>query len=671
MTYTGQYYFDVTDTFGCMMRSNTKNVLVNPTPKPNITGPLKVCFGTFPSFSVNYPATPYVIEWSLDGANTPWYNQSNYMIFGLTVGPHVLTVSIMSIDSCWGYDTFNFTVYALPNAFVNTFGACAGVPNLFVGGSTSTNILTYFWNTGATNDSIYVAVAGNYVFTVVDSNGCKNTAFGVVHPLPDFCGLLTGCYDICDTVTNLVWYAPPGYAMYQWYFNNVAIPWAVSDTFHVPLYQSGNYTVRLTTIYGCTSLSPVISIKFIKCGKCISQVRGNAVCGPLDSLGNQTYSFTMQIFNNLSAGANLTITSPNGIVTNVLPNTLALGLNNVTFTFTDIAPIDTIVCFNILIFNAIADCDTTICIKLPICEKNCNKKISWKKFECAGKNGLGNPIYNICVDVFWGGSNGSILTITTPSGSFVPNPVLINNGTQTICYTYTDLPPYLGISTFYFSIFDPVTKSICRDSLKREYAPCPDTCKITVLGLCPHCTKKDTSGDSYNIEITVNNTMGAPASVSVLPIAAGTFGTPFPAVATPGINVINLPFKDNNPRDSIICFRVYLTVNNKICWQDICVYLPKCDSIESAINSINNYSYFIVSPNPTKESIQITYSNLKDLNNQIEILDIHGKIVFTKVLSKETNSTDISLSQFMHGTYFVSMRSNGVFRGSIKVLLER
>lgn len=666
--YTGQYYVDVTDSKGCFARSNVINVLVHPKPRPNITGPISVCSGKNPDFSVNYPSTPYTIAWQVNG--NFWSNQSNITLWNPPVGNHVVTVQVISPDGCIGYDTMLFTVHPLPNVFVGpAANLCEGVVHTLTGGSTSTNIIAQYWNTGANTNSINVSNPGVFVYTVVDSNACRNSASKTIHPLPDFCGFVSGCYEICDTVKKLVWYAPKGYAAYQWYYNGNPLPWATNDTIHIPLYKAGTYTVMLTSIHGCSKMSPDVNIKFINCGNCISNINVKINCGPVNSLGYQTYSVSMQITNNLSAGAGISISSPQGTITGLSPGTLALGINTVTFTFTDIPPIDIGICFTVTIFNEIKKCDTTICLELPPCETNCEKSVKIKSIECAGYDVSGNPMYYVCADVFWGGSNGSQLTINNVSGSFMPNPITINNGTQTLCFTYTDLPPTSSFTTFYFSFFDSISNKICRDSVRVQYKPCAKECKFGIYGICVHCKEITTSGPLYNIELTINNTVGSGASVSILPISGGVFGTPNPATVPSGISTINVPFTDIGVRDSIICFRVLLTLNGSSCWQDVCVYLPICDDHNSNIN-ITELNYFSVSPNPTNEIAQIQFNAVNSDNNYIEVKDLNGKEIYTQKLDQSSTELQLMVSDWAPGVYFVSMKNNGVFRGSIKLIVQ-
>lgn len=666
--YTGQYFVDVTDSKGCFARSNTINVLVNPTPKPNITGEISICSGKNATFSVNYPSSPYVISWTYDGVY--WSNQSNVTVFGPTIGNHTMIVKVTSPDGCVGFDTMKFKVHPLPNVFVGpSANLCEGILHILTGGSTSSNIMAQYWNTGATTNSISVMNAGVYVFTVVDSNACRNAASKTIHPLPDFCGFVSGCYEICDSVKQLVWYAPKGNAAYQWYYNGNPIPWATNDTIHIPLYQSGTYTVMLTNAFGCSKMSPAVNIKFVSCGKCISDVEIKIECGPVNSVGYQTYSVTMQINNGLAAGAGVSISSAQGSISGLSPSILALGMNTVTFNFTDVPPVDSKACFNIVIYHKNTKCDTIICVELPPCNENCEKSIKIKSIECAGYDASGNPMYYICADVFWGGSNGSQLSINNASGSFVPNPLTVNNGTQTLCFTYTDLPPTTSFTTFYFSFFDPNTNKVCRDSVKVQYKPCPKECNFGIYGICVHCKDITTVGPLYNIELTINNTVGAGATVSILPISEGVFGTPSPATVPAGISTINVPFTDLGVRDSIICFRVLLTLNGKSCWQDVCVYLPVCDDHHNNIN-IKDITYFSISPNPASELVQIQFNSVNLDNNYIEVKDLNGKDIHSQKVEMNSTEMQLKVSDWAPGVYFVSLKSNGAFRGSIKLIVQ-
>lgn len=676
---TGNYNVEFTDSKGCFYKTGNTNVLAKTSPKPNIIGPTDLCENSNYTFVANYPNLPgAVFSWTLDG--NPMFvnlNTVNFNTFSMSLGTHQLIVNVMSPDTCYGTDTLNFILHPAPNvSIIANPVLCAGQNNMLVATSTSINLIGYFWSNGEVNDTIYTGVANQYTVTVIDSFGCKAQASTVVNPLPDFCGMMTGCYDICDTVSQLVWYAPPGYASYQWYFNGNPIPWAVSDTIHIPLYQSGVYTVEITTIYGCKDKSDKVDINFIECGGCVFGANIKIDCGPVSELGNQTYSISMTINNSLGAGATVTITSPNGIVTSVSPGTLAAGLNTVTANFEDTPPVDTIACFTISISNQDQVCDTTVCIKLPPCgNKNCKLTGQITEFECAGTDGSGNPQYLVCMNVTWSGSNGSTLTLSSSGGSFVPNPVTINNGTQSLCFTYTDLPPVNSFITIYLYGYDPVTGLVCKDSIKRDYKPCPqDSCTVGVYGLCAHCHMEELGIWTYDVDLTVMNPFSGPANVSILPIAAGTFGPITPNPVAPGLQNISTQFTDLAPANSIICFKVILTEvsSGRSCWQYVCLALPPCDSMTNIL--VNTVEHFTISvyPNPAGDHASINYnfeSGTDDI--QFVVRDVNGRELGRIDADSYSGELGLNTSEYAAGLYFIEIHQGGRLLGNTKLIIMR
>jgi PKD repeat protein len=674
--YTSSYYVDVTDSKLCFAKSNVSNILVNPAPKPEISGKTHLCVNTNNSYGVNYPAGLYNITWILD-TTTIATNTSTLNLYAsyAYLGNHVLIVKVESADGCIGYDTLHFSIHLPPTVNVSTTSTqlCQGSNNVLIGSTTSSNIMGQYWNTGATTDTITTMAAGYYSFTVVDSFGCSSTSAIVVHELPDFCGMMTGCYEICDTVQQLIWYAPPGYIGYQWFYNGVAIAGATKDTLHIPLYQAGTYTVKVTGNGGCSVMSEPIDISFVSCGKCVFAAKYKINCGPVNDAGHQTYNVTLQINNNLGNGANYTISTLAGGISGLTPATLVSGINTISFVFTDAPPIDDPACFKLSIYNQHTKCDTMICIKLPECKDKCEKKIDIKTLDCAGWDAAGNPIYNMCVNVNWGGSSGALLTINTASGSFSPNPVSLVSGSQTICFTYTDLPPTNTVSVFYFNIYDPTTGKTCVDSLKKEYKPCSDTCLISVQGLCAFCNNKNPDGTiTYKIGVTVFNPLGT-ANVSVLPISSGTFGLITPNPIPSGMQQFHIYFTDNLPQDTIICFRILLNSGGKTCWQDICVSLPKCDGQYLGDEELTNIANSInVAPNPARDKFTVFYtipSSYTDLS--IEILDVAGKSIKTSNIDNMTGMQQFENLNLNAGVYYINVRSQGQLLGYKRIVIVK
>jgi PKD repeat protein len=669
--YTGAYYVDLTDSKLCFYKTAAKNIMVNPTPRPQIIGKTNLCMNDQQAFAVNYPASGYTITWQLDTTVQPGSSTQFYFFASFTsIGTHTLYVTVVSADGCSGTDSINFTVHPLPNASIVATGAlCEGQSNLLVGTTASTNVMNTYWNTGLLNDSLYTSVPGMYTYTVVDSFGCKATSTKFVNPLPDFCGMVTGCYEICDSIQQLVWFAPQGYAAYQWYYNGNPIAGATADTIHIPLYQSGLYTVLVTTAAGCKKLSDPIDLTFVACRKCAFNVKGGIHCGPVNSSGQQTYTISMNVNNSLGAGAGINVMTSSGTITGLSPVTLIPGNNTVSFTFTDLPPMDTIACFTLVVFNGNAKCDTTVCMKLPPCKGKCNEKVKITKLECAGYDATGNPMYSFCTDISWGGSSGSTLTMSTPSGTFSPNPVTINNGLQSICFTYIDNPPYTGFTTFYFNFYDPATGLNCIDSVKRDYTPCKDTCSLSIYGLCAHCESEVEGVTTYDIELTVLNPYPS-GTVSVLPISAGTFGAISPNPIGPGLQTITIPFADSLPSDSIICFRILVNGGTgNSCWEDVCVYLPPCDHTGLATTFIEKTKIAVV-PNPAHDNFKVYY-NVPYINEDcaIVITDISGRQVHKEDLKNRNGIHEFNNLQISEGIYLINIQTPTKVLGSQRLVI--
>jgi PKD repeat protein len=666
--YTGSYYFDVTDSKGCMDKSNTENFLFNAVPKPQITGPDVICYGSFVQHKVNYPNTGFTFEWKKNGAVSG--GASNVFVLTDPPGSYTLTVTVTSTVGCVGYDTFDVLVVNPPNVMVTADATlCEGEEHLLIGSSTSTILAGSYWSTGETNDSIYGTVPGQYTYTVVDTFGCSNSDARTIHPLPDFCGLMTGCYEICDTINELLWHGPMGYSAYQWLYNGSPIIGANTSVLSVPLYQSGTYNLVMWTVHGCVDTSENIDIEFVECEDCHMDADATIDCGPVDPDGNQTYSITVQVNNTLGAGAFVTMSTVSGTITGVSPATLAPGLNTVTGTFTDLPPTDDTVCIQITLYDGdVTRCDTTICLPLPDCGGQCEMSISHQTIDCAGTDSMGNPIYLFCADVSWGGTNGSTLTLTTASGSFVPNPTTINNGLNALCWTYTDLPPYSGSASFVFNVFDPASHSVCKDSITMRYSPCEDSCSLGVFGICAHCQDSSQGEWTYNVELTVDNQLGPGATVSILPISEGYFGTIAPNPIPAGMQTLNVPFTDVAPSDSVICFKVMLTLGDESCWQDVCVYLPECH--RTGIGELNKLTYFSIAPNPARSTFRIMYNSSGNSENIISIHNSVGQVVEKVKLDNLQSFSTVNVQDFANGVYFISLSTDGQFRGRLKLVVN-
>lgn len=670
--YTGNYSAQVSDSKGCFIKTSGVNVLTNPTPLPKISGSSHICYTDQEVYGVNYPTSAgYIVEWKVDGVVLS--NQTNLFFFPPNIGTFLVTVTVQGPTGCSGFDTLLVTATNKPIvSVVSLSGAlCENSNNILLGSHNVNSPIQSFWNNGSVGDTLTTSIPDVYVYTVVDSFGCSNSAQITVNKLPDFCGYQSGCYEICDSIKELVWYAPVGHPQYQWFYNGSPILGATNDTLHIPLYQSGDYHVQVTNNAGCTSESEITNIQFINCpNPCILEVKDSIWCDKLDPIsGNQTYGVQFQLWNNLGTGSNVNIYSSSGIVTNITPAILSTGTNTVNFTYTHTNNSQTSGCFTIVIFNKEKKCDTTVCIKLPECEHKCTKELLMEQFECAGTDANGNSQYLVCTNVIWGGNSGSSLTVSSSTGSITPSSFVLSNGSQNICFTYTDLPPVNSLSTIYYSFFDPTTEQSCRDSLKWDTKPCKDSCKLELYGSCAHCEKLDNGIAMYGIDLTVFNPFGSNAIVSILPISAGVFGTINPNPIGPGMQQVMVSFTDNLPQDTIVCFKVILTSSlGEKCTKEICLYLPPCETLSKNKLTRNNLAS-VLYPNPANSEFNVSYNTKFGNTVEIEITDLAGKTVTRVPCDSGNGIHTFDTNGMQSGAYFVKVWVDSLLSVSHKLIL--
>lgn len=661
--YTGSYYVDISDSKGCMFKTSPINVMVNPVPKPEISGSEDICKYSYSQHTVNYPTSGgYVIKWQLLPDNINIVGQNSINLFYNSSGNKTLIVTVYGPTGCIGSDTLMMMVHPQPSASILTTGnLCEGQMNQLIGYSNSPDIVNVFWNNGWSNDTLNTTIPDQYVYTVVDSFGCKASASATVHPLPDFCGYQSGCYEICDTIKELVWYAPKGYQYYQWYYNGNPILGAIYDTLHIPLYQSGSYQVEVTTSWGCKALSKVTDISFVECGKCKWDLGYSVICGEVSAdNGMQTYIITLSVNNNLAPGATVNVIPSSGTISGIMPITMpSLGISTFSFTYIPSSP-SGVACFKLIQKFRDIVCDTFACIELPNCELvPCKEEVKFEKFDCVGFDANGNPQYYACVNVNWGGNSGSVFSVNTISGTVVPNSFTLNPGSQVFCFTYTDLPPYANHTTFYFSFYDPKTNKSCRDSLVIKHQPCKAPCQFETYNNCAKCLLHEGGISTYELDLTINNPFGSNATVTILPIGAGTFASVVPNPIAPGIQNIKVGFTDNLPQDTFICFKIILTdQKGNNCIAEVCMYLPPCDYLGVNLAGIQ-YASMKLAPNPANSDVTIFYNVTNGSYPQFEITDMTGRKLIEVQTDNVNGAVVVNLQELSPGTYLVKLVSEG------------
>ncbi len=181
VTNPGIYTVTVTNANGCS-GTTSMNLIENPVPAPNISGPSTIClFHDTITLNAGPGYTSYL--WST-GSNSQTTDATEFGVYYVTV---------TNSFGCTGVD---FTVVEpVPNPFPVITGPtniCSGNPISLNAGSGFTS---YQWSNGATTQSITTTMQGNYGVTVTNADNCDGIAYHDVtqNPADTFLIFQTSC----------------------------------------------------------------------------------------------------------------------------------------------------------------------------------------------------------------------------------------------------------------------------------------------------------------------------------------------------------------------------------------------------------------------------------------------------------------------------------------------
>jgi len=243
-------------------------------------------------FLVIQGASTNTYQWS-DGSTNDELEFSEDKGNLLPVGTHNFTVTVTDMTTgCTATEgPFTVTVNPLPTV------AIASTPSGFICENTSASMnvvgpnpsYNYQWNTGETGTAITVVAGGTYFATAINQFGCKKQSNEIeVHNAPDVDLVPAGCHTRC-TPDTMCLPTVPEVASFQWYWNGSPVP-APNGTQENPIFsQSGEYTVVMTDIYGCTSTSAPLSLDLVPgfgdiVGDVYFDVNDNGVIDAADTL---------------------------------------------------------------------------------------------------------------------------------------------------------------------------------------------------------------------------------------------------------------------------------------------------------------------------------------------------------------------------------------------------
>ena len=176
----GTYQLTITDGLGCNEIAGPYTINNIPSPTIDTNSMLVVdescnqSDGSITGITVSGGVSPYIYTWN--GATTTLIDQSN-----LSSGTYQLIVN----DSYGCQDSINVNIDSIPGPEIDTsllsiYNEDCGQSNGYINGlsiNNGTTPLTYFWNNNVvtsidTND----LSLGSYTFTVLDGNGCTDSA---------------------------------------------------------------------------------------------------------------------------------------------------------------------------------------------------------------------------------------------------------------------------------------------------------------------------------------------------------------------------------------------------------------------------------------------------------------------------------------------------------------
>ena len=235
----------VTDANGCTDETQI-DIIVNPNPAPQITGPSSFCSGNSATLDAGAGYNTYF--WST-GEVTQSIDVMAGDIYSVTVSTQAGCTAETQVDVIENS--------SLTPVILGDLDFCEGDNSVLDAGS---GYATYEWSTGEMTQTITVTQNGNYGVLVTDTDGCSGTSNVSIttfqNPEPIIAGSTTFCTGSFSTLDA------GSYDSYLWSTGEIAQTIVVNTP--------GIYTVDVTDQNGCgatafvdvtesTSLSPVIS----------------------------------------------------------------------------------------------------------------------------------------------------------------------------------------------------------------------------------------------------------------------------------------------------------------------------------------------------------------------------------------------------------------------------
>ncbi len=249
----GNYTVVITNSIGCSTTSSVVNVAITPGPPATIVpvGTLTFCSGG--SVTLAAPGGAYTYVWYNGGVPISGATNSSYT--ATTSGSYTVKVTSTATGCSTTSSVETATMVPLPIVSpLSSTSICWGSSvTLTATVLSGIGTISYQWSRngtpipGATSASYVANATGLYTVGVTVAAGlCTVTSVGTyvtVYPLPNPLVTFDGAY-----------FHTGSFLTYQWAKNLIAIPGATTSS--TIALGFGSYTVRVSDIHGCQSVSP-------------------------------------------------------------------------------------------------------------------------------------------------------------------------------------------------------------------------------------------------------------------------------------------------------------------------------------------------------------------------------------------------------------------------------
>ena len=263
---SGSYTVTITNANNCSATSAATIVTVNPIPTVSIVANNinPVCPGDTIALTAT-ASTTVTYVWLLNNSVIA-SNASDSIYKAFQAGWY--KVIIQDVNGCQKTsDSIQVQLLTPPPATITTTTTAICQNDSTLLSANAGTGFTYEWNlngtpiTGATNQTLYVKVAGAYTVKVINAIGCSATSAQTiitVNPLPSTTITPGPSLNLC-TGDSIILHAPVATGnTYQWYQGGVLLPGETNDSLKV--LNGATYTVRIVSSFGCVDSSSAATV---------------------------------------------------------------------------------------------------------------------------------------------------------------------------------------------------------------------------------------------------------------------------------------------------------------------------------------------------------------------------------------------------------------------------